>query len=88
VSAARCMLAAVAALALGACGERPQTAGDGNVKKSDAQAWQGSTAAGYSVDGWKAGDKDGWEAQLKARAQRGQNEYSRTAAAPSDAKSQ
>jgi membrane-bound lytic murein transglycosylase B len=28
--------------------------------------------------GWKAGDKAGWEAQLKARQQYGQNEYSRT----------
>ncbi len=82
------LMAATVAASLAACGEKAQTAGDANAKKADAKAWEGSTAAGYSVDGWKAGDKDSWEAQMKARAQRGQNEYSRTAAVPTDAKSQ
>jgi preprotein translocase subunit SecG len=82
------LLMAATALSLAACGEKPQTAGAANAKKADAKAWEGSTAAGYSVDGWKAGDKDSWEAQMKARAQRGQNEYSRSAAAPTDAKAQ
>lgn len=88
MSAARWIIAAAAAFALAACGEKPQTAGDAHAKKADAHAWEGSTASGYSVDGWKAGDKDSWDAQMKARAQRGQNEYSRSAAAPSDAKAQ
>ena len=82
------LMAATVAVSLAACGEKPQTAGDSNAKKADAKAWEGSTAQGYSVDGWKAGDKDSWETQMKARAQRGQNEYSRSAAAPSDAKPQ
>ena len=82
------LMATTVAVSLAACGEKPQTAGDAHAKKADAKAWEGSTAAGYSVDGWKAGDKDSWEAQMKARAQRGQNEYSRTAAVAADAKSQ
>jgi hypothetical protein len=82
------LMAATVAVSLAACGEKPQTAGDAHAKKADAKSWEGSTAAGYSADGWKAGDKDSWEAQMKARAQRGQNEYSRTAAVSSGAKSQ
>jgi hypothetical protein len=30
----------------------------------------------YTADGYKAGDKTAWESQLKARTERGQNEYS------------
>jgi hypothetical protein len=29
----------------------------------------------FAAPGWKAGDKPGWEAQLKTRAQNGQNDY-------------
>jgi hypothetical protein len=35
------------------------------------------TGKAYTVGGWKQGDKASWEAQLKARAQYGQNDYSR-----------
>ena len=70
----------MAALALAACGEREQTVNQGGVRKSDAKAWQGAQSASYSVPGWKSGDKDSWEAQLKTRAQQGQNEYTRAAA--------
>lgn len=78
----RVLITVVLALGLAACAEQEQTAGGGAARKADSKAWEGSTTAVYTVDGWKAGDKDSWEAQMKARAQRGQNEYSRVAAAP------
>jgi len=69
----RAVLIAAAALALGACGEKPQTIGDNH--RHDAPAFQG-TGLAFQVPGWKAGDRGAWEQQLKARAQ-GQNEYVR-----------
>jgi hypothetical protein len=82
------LVAAALAVGLVACGEKAQTAGDRNAKKADAKAWEGSQDGSYTANGWKAGDKDSWEAQMKARAQRGQNEYSRAAAAAAETKSQ
>jgi hypothetical protein len=71
--------ALVAPLAAG-CGEKTQTAGS-PVKKSDAKPWEGPHGgATYAAEGFKAGDKAAWEAQLKARAERGQNEYTRVSA--------
>ncbi len=72
------LIAAVAAIALAGCGEKLQSAG--TEKRSDAKPWEGAQAA-YAADGWKAGDKATWEAQLKARTERGQNEYPRTGSA-------
>jgi hypothetical protein len=67
---------AVAALSgLSACGDKPQTLGSG--VKSDGAAYQGVQTQ-YAAPGWKAGDKTSWEQGLKARAQNGQNEYSKT----------
>jgi hypothetical protein len=63
-------------LALGACGDKPQ--GESKPRKSDVSAYQGGTS-GIASEGWKAGDPVSWEAQMKARAQYGQNEYSRSA---------
>lgn len=65
-------IVAVAAL-LSACGEQPQTLG---AVKQDAAPYQG-TGKPYVAAGWKPGDKASWESQLKARAQNGQNDYSR-----------
>ncbi|MES2714441.1 MAG: hypothetical protein V4795_01665 [Pseudomonadota bacterium] len=66
-------------LLLAACAEKPQTAA---TRQHDAKPWQG-LAAGQSADaGWKAGDQAAWEEQLRTRAQRGQNEYTRAAAQP------
>ena len=65
------MLAACAA----ACTERAQTATP--AKKADAKAWEGAQG-GNVAPGWKAGDKDAWETQMRLRVQ-GQNEYSRGA---------
>lgn len=72
---------AVPATALLTGCEKAQTAG-GSVKKSDAKPWDGpAPGATYAAEGFKGGDKVAWEAQLKARTERGQNEYTRTAPA-------
>jgi hypothetical protein len=69
------LLLPAVAVALAACGEKPQTA---SGKKSDAKPWEGLAQTTHSADGYKAGDKAVWEAQLKSRTERGQNEYTRT----------
>lgn len=70
----RALLMVAAALALAACGEKPQAMKDN--PKQDTAAFQG-TGMPYAAPGWKAGDKPGWEAQLKARTQNGQNDYNK-----------
>jgi uncharacterized lipoprotein YehR (DUF1307 family) len=71
------LMATAVAVALAGCGEKAQTLGPSSAKKSDAKAWEGVTAGNeFSAGGYKAGDKTAWETQLKARAERGQNEYS------------
>jgi hypothetical protein len=70
---------------LAACGEREQTAGaKPGVRKADTQAWEGAPGAQpiNTAGSWKAGDKAAWEAQLKSRTERGQNEYTRVAPKP------
>jgi hypothetical protein len=63
---------ALAAL-LSACGEQPQTLGAANL---DASPHEG-TGKAFVDGGWKPGDKGSWESHMKARAQYGQNDYSR-----------
>ncbi len=81
----RCVVtlaAATLALAFAGCGERDQSsAGKPGIRKSDTQAWAGvqGEPTPYTASGWKAGDKAAWEAQLKGRTERGQNEYTRVA---------
>lgn len=70
-------LAAAAVWALTACGEKPQ--GMGGIR-SDEAPHAGVGKSQYAQPGWTAGDKGSWEQQLKARAQYGQNDYSRTTA--------
>ena len=70
----RAFLVAAAAVALAACGEKPQTLNSG--VKQDTAAFQG-TGMPFSAAGWKAGDKVSWEAQLRTRAQNGQNDYTK-----------
>jgi hypothetical protein len=55
------------------------TAGGG---KQDDAPYQGVGGSQYAQAGWKAGDKGSWEQQLKARAQYGQNDYTRMGAKP------
>jgi hypothetical protein len=75
-------MATALALALAGCGEKAQTIDAGAAKRSDAKAWEGVPSGNqYTADGYKAGDKTAWELQLKARTERGQNEYPRTASA-------
>jgi hypothetical protein len=63
-----------AAVALSACGEKPQSM-TGEVRQ-DTAAFQG-TGMPFAAPGWKAGDKASWEAQLRTRAQNGQNDYTK-----------
>jgi hypothetical protein len=74
------LLSTATVLSLAACGEKVQTTEQGAGRKSDAKAWEG-TQGTHVADGYKAGDKAAWEAQLKARTERGQNEYSHTTSA-------
>lgn len=62
---------ALAALALAACGEKPQTLGQNSGHDTPASSGTGTV---FQVQGWKAGDRASWEQQLKARAQT-QNDY-------------
>jgi hypothetical protein len=68
------MAAVAAAVALSACGEKPQTNSSG--VGVDSAAFQG-TGKVYAVPGWKQGDKTSWEQQLKTRTQNAQNEYTK-----------
>jgi predicted small lipoprotein YifL len=73
------LMAAMVAVPLTGCGQKPGAEGAGAAKKSDTKAWEGpATNAVYGAEGFKSGDKTAWEAQLKARTERGQNEYTRT----------
>jgi major membrane immunogen (membrane-anchored lipoprotein) len=66
-------LITTSALVLSACGEKAQTLGT----KNDSTAYSGVTNA-FIEKGWQAGDKTSWERQLNARAQYGQNDYTRS----------
>ena len=70
----RVLIPVAAALALAACGEKPQAMKDN--AKQDTAAFQG-TGMPYAAPGWKAGDKASWETQLKTRTQNGQNDYTK-----------
>jgi hypothetical protein len=72
-------VALVALLGLAACGEKPQELNASGVKQ-DASSYSGVGNSQYVQPGWKAGDKGSWEQQLKARAQYGQNDYTRLGA--------
>jgi opacity protein-like surface antigen len=69
---------ASAAMALSACGDQPQELNASGTKK-DGAPYQGVGTSQYAQGGWKAGDRSSWEQQLKARAQYGQNDYTRMA---------
>lgn len=69
----RLLLLAAAGLTLAACTEKPQTLGS---NPNDEAPYVGSKYP-YAAPGWNAGDRKGWQEQLKVRTQRGQNEYSK-----------
>ena len=58
---------------LGACGEKPQTAGAGQL---DKPAYTG-TGRNYTASGWTPGDRNSWEQHMKVRTQQGHNEYNK-----------
>jgi hypothetical protein len=60
---------------LAACTERPQTIGTA-AGRHDVEAYQGTTNP-FAVPGWKQGDRNSWEQQLKTRTQMGQNDYNK-----------
>jgi hypothetical protein len=70
------LIAVVLSVGLAAC-EKAQTAP--SARKPDSKAWDAAQNP-FVVPGWKAGDQESWEAQLRKRASR-QNEYA--SAAPS-----
>lgn len=69
----RLLLCAAAAALLAACTEKPQTLGS---NPRDEAPYVGSKYP-YAAPGWSTGDRKSWQEQLKVRAQRGQNEYSK-----------
>ncbi|VTU24961.1 hypothetical protein H4CHR_01498 [Variovorax sp. PBS-H4] len=80
------LIIAAAVVSLAACSEKPQTNAQG--VKYDAAPWSGtSTGANsgtqatagtaFTAPGWKVGDKNAWQQQLKVRTQNGQNDYTR-----------
>ena len=68
----RIALLIVSVAALSGCGEKAQTLGT----KNDATAYSGTTNS-FSAPGWQAGDKNGWEQQLRTRGQYGMNDHTR-----------
>jgi opacity protein-like surface antigen len=72
-------LAAVAAalVTLSACGDQPQELRSG--VKQDGAPYTGVGKSQYAQGGWQVGDRNSWAQQLKARAEYGQNDYSRVA---------
>ncbi|MFJ1299167.1 hypothetical protein ACILG0_04320 [Pseudomonadota bacterium AL_CKDN230030165-1A_HGKHYDSX7] len=61
-------------LALTACTEQPQ-----KMQHTDAggKPLYDGTGSNFMASGWKPGDKNSWQQELKTRAQRGQNEYTK-----------
>ncbi|WP_300655086.1 hypothetical protein [Hydrogenophaga sp.] len=68
--------AAALTLGLAACGDQPQEMNGAGVKQ-DGAPYTGVGKSQYAQGGWNVGDKTSWEQQLKARAQYGQNDYTR-----------
>ena len=67
-----CAVACAPAVILSACGEVDQSKSAGR-HLPDEQPWQGAKNA-YVVQGWKPGDKNAWETQIRTR-QQNQNDY-------------
>ena len=70
------LASAAVLLGLVACGDQPQEMNSAGVKQDNAP-YTGVGKSQYLQSGWSAGDKTSWEQQLKARAQYGQNDYTR-----------
>lgn len=66
------LLIAAMGLALTACSERPQARN--GLQHHGTAPWTGASKA-FTDPAWKVGDKSSWEAYLKVRTERGQNDY-------------
>jgi L-serine deaminase len=67
------LLLSLAALALVACAEREQTA---SGIKTDTAPFNGTgKQSPFTASGWKPGDRNSWEQELKVRTVNGQNDY-------------
>ena len=64
----------VLAVGLAGCSDKPQVNGQRKV----GQPSSAGTGTPFQAPGWKAGDATSWNDHLRARAQYGQNDYSRT----------
>ncbi|MEN9889698.1 MAG: hypothetical protein RL559_1735 [Pseudomonadota bacterium] len=62
------------ALALSACGEKPQ---DHAGIRTDKAPQVGTGVAAFTDAGWTAGDKASWSNHLKTRANYGMNDHQR-----------
>ena len=62
--------------ALTACGEHPQALS--GLPKSDQAPSTGTGVSAFTAPGWQAGDATSWNSQLKARAQYGMNDHTRS----------
>ena len=67
------LIVSAAVLVLSACAEREQTA---SGIKNDAAPFQGTNRQ-FMAKGWKPGDRNSWEQELKVRTVQGQNEYAK-----------
>jgi hypothetical protein len=67
------LILSAAVLMLAACAEREQTA---SGIKSDVEPFQG-TDRQFMAKGWKPGDRNSWEQEMKVRTVQGQNEYAK-----------
>ncbi len=72
----RCMSAIGLAAALAACSESPQALTA--MPKSDTAPATGTGVTAFTASGWQAGDAKSWSEQLKARAQYGMNDHTRS----------
>lgn len=73
------VVAAFLAAGVAGCGEREQTAlyKDGKYRgKPDTRPWENAPAP-YGSSGWKQGDHESWENQLRTRHSNSQNENRR-----------
>jgi hypothetical protein len=73
-------LACAGLMGLAACGQSAQENATGQAIKDDGAPYTGVGQSQYAQGGWKAGDRNSWEQQLKTRAQYGQNDYQRIGA--------
>ena len=70
------LIASGLVLALTACGEHPQALA--GLPKSDQAPSTGTGVSAFTAPGWQAGDATSWNSQLKARAQYGMNDHTRS----------